>query len=253
MRVDRLSKMKDYISTHGTVSMEKLCEVFDVSINTVRRDIQNLQNSGDVKKVYGGVMARNERTLKYYNDRASSNIEAKEAIGKYAATLVVDNDIIYIDSGSTTCEVLPHISAKNVTVFTSSISAIDRSLSKDNLTIVMLPGKYSKMTNSVTGHDATDYLSQFNINKAFMSASGFDPIKGATHASLEEASTKKSALVQADTAYLLVDSSKLGVTTLINYAEPQKFECVITDHLPSEKIRKEFSNSKTKVICVDAK
>lgn len=248
MRVDRLSKMKDYINAHGSVTMEQLCEAFNVSMNTVRRDINNLQGTGDVKKVYGGVMSNNSRTLRLYNDRAASNTAAKEQIGRAAAKLVVDNDIIYVDAGTTTCEMIPHISAQNVTIFTSSLSVVEYALSKPNLNIMILPGKFSRETNSITGSDAAEYLEQFNIQKAFMSASGFIPAKGATHASLAEAPMKNSALKQSDLSYLLVDASKFGVSTLINYADSSRFEAVITNTLPDSTFRAQCSTLGIKLI-----
>lgn len=241
MRIDRLSKMKDYINTHGSVTMEQLCEVFKVSMNTVRRDINNLQGSGDVKKVYGGVMSNNSRTLRLYNDRAASNPSAKEQIGRAAARLVVDNDIIYVDAGTTTCEMIPHISAQNVTIFTASISVLEAAAAHQNLNIIILPGKFSRETNSITGSDAASYLEQFNIQKAFMSASGFVPSRGATHASLAEAPTKNMAMRQSDICYLLVDSSKFGVSTLINYADSSQFTAVITNSMTENTWRTQCS------------
>jgi len=248
MRVNRLSKMKEYINAHGSVTMEQLCEEFNVSMNTVRRDINNLQGTGDVKKVYGGVMSNSSRTLRLYNDRASTNTAAKEQIGMAAARLVMDNDIIYVDAGTTTCEMIPHISAQNVTIFTASISVVEYAMNRQNLNVIILPGHFSRETNSITGADAASYLEQFNIQKAFMSASGFVPSRGATHASLAEAPTKNMAIRQSDISYLLVDSSKFGVSTLINYADSSRFAAVITNTLTDTSWRSQCTSLGIKLI-----
>ncbi len=229
MRVDRLSKMTEYINSHGSVTMEELCETFNVSLNTVRRDINSLLETGTIKKVYGGVTSNKTRALRLYNDRASSNLLAKEKIGKAAAALIQDNDIVFVDSGTTACEMIPYISAKNVTIFTASLPVLERAIPKENLAIILLPGRFSSETNSINGADAAEYLKRFNIQKAFMSASGFLPEKGATHAALEESPIKDAALQQSDIAYLLIDASKFGVSTLINYASTDCFSAIITD------------------------
>src|SRR5438067_7308491 len=95
----RIKKIQEYVLEHQTVSLDELVKVFDVSKNTIRRDVQELVELGEIKKVYGGV-AVNNSTLVSFTDRKTRNQKQKELIAKSAAGYVEDGDVIFIDSGT---------------------------------------------------------------------------------------------------------------------------------------------------------
>src|SRR5687768_13820474 len=100
-KTERIEQIQDYVFAHETVSLDELVKVFNVSKNTIRRDVQQLVERGRIIKVYGGV-AVNHSTLKSFNERQTRNLQLKKSIAKAAANFVEDGDIIYIDSGTTT-------------------------------------------------------------------------------------------------------------------------------------------------------
>lgn len=237
MRADRLKRMKVYIEEHGNVSMEQLCKTFGVSINTVRRDLQGLQETGEIQKIYGGVMSTQNRNLLYFDKRSEMNHDEKRRIGAKAAELVSDGDVIFIDSGTTTSEMVPYLGSKKVTIITGSFPVMQYAAGQENLCLIVLPGVYDTQVNSVTGGDTATYLRKFNIDSAFMAASGFVPAIGATHASMQEYDVKRCAIEKSDNVYLMIDHSKLGNATLINYATAEELTALITGEEPEESMQ----------------
>ncbi|MGB4590283.1 MAG: DeoR/GlpR family DNA-binding transcription regulator [Clostridiaceae bacterium] len=237
MRADRLKRMKEYIEEHGNVTMEQLCKSFGVSINTVRRDLAGLQETGEIQKIYGGVMSTQNRNLLYFDKRSEMNYDEKRRIGAKAAELVSDGDVIFIDSGTTTSEMVPHLISKKVTIITGSLPVIRYAAGQENICLIVLPGIYDSHINSMTGGDTANYLKKFNVDSAFMAASGFVPAIGATHASMQEYDVKRCAIERSDNVYLMIDHSKLGNATLINYAATEELTALITGEEPDEQMK----------------
>ena len=117
MRTNRLKDIETYIRENQSVTITELCSRFDVSLNTIRRDISVLVKSGSIFKVYGGVIFNQERRIIPYSDRCDVAVEEKIRIGSQAGMLVEDGDTLYIDSGTTTVQLLPHIAIhKGITI-----------------------------------------------------------------------------------------------------------------------------------------
>ena len=107
MRSNRLNDMEQYVIRNFSASLEELTQVFSVSMNTVRRDVQQLLQRGLIRKVYGGVEAVNQSEPLPVSVRSASCKEEKQVIGQLAAELIPDHTSVFLDSGSTTSQILP--------------------------------------------------------------------------------------------------------------------------------------------------
>ncbi len=235
MRNIRLDQMEEFIVKRETVSMEELRQEFNTSLNTVRRDVALLKKKGTVEKVYGGVCARKPEQLAPFDVRNIKNQEAKTAIGKKAAGLTEDGDIIFLDSGTTTLHIVMNLAKKqNITIITHSLNAIMAAVPYPNLNVITLPGQLHRKTNSFTGLEAVRLLKSYNIKKAFMAATGFSLSHGVTNSSPLEYELKMAAMERSEASYLLLDSQKFGQTAMLTYASPEKFRGIITEARPDE-------------------
>ena len=252
MKADRILEMERYILNQGAATMDELRLHFDVSMNTIRRDVAELLKRGTVEKVYGGVCARqSEQILTPYEVRRRGSEDAKAAIGQCAASLVQDGDVIFIDSGTTTLHMIDHLADKrDLTIITNNLEAIIQALPLDNITIIALPGQVRRKTHSLTGDDAVQYLRRFNIAKAFMAATGFSS-HGVTNSSPLEYEIKKCALDNAETTVLLISQSKFGTTGLMTYAQPEDFDVLITDKTPSPEDQQRVKASGAQLIVAE--
>lgn len=236
MKSQRMNEMRDYILSRNTVSLKELSETFQVSMNTVRRYVNTLTNEdSSIQKVYGGVSVQNTiPRLQTHIERNQEQNQAKRAISKKAAELIQDNDIVFIDSGTTTRYILDYVSPdKQFTIITNNYYIIKAAVERPEIMLVVLPGILNRKTLSFSTEN-NDYLKAFNITKAFMACTGITIRDGATNSYLSETGNKQMAVNKADKLYLLADHSKFGVSTLMTYCPVTKFSGIITDLAPSE-------------------
>lgn len=252
MKSDRIQDMERYIIQHGAATMEELRVQFDISMNTVRRDVAELLQRGTVTKVYGGVCARpTEQALTPYEVRRRGSESAKAAIGRRAAQLVSDGDVIFIDSGTTTLQMIDHLAGKrDLTIVTNNLEAIVRALPHESITIIALPGQVRRKTHSLTGDDAVRYLRRFNIRTAFMASTGLSS-HGVTNSSPLEYEIKKCAVESAEKTVLLIAEAKFGVTGLMTFAQLSDFDALVTDAMPPAEERIRLKEAGVELIVAD--
>ncbi len=247
MRVKRIEAIQEYIIKNKSVSMEQLCEEFGVSMNTIRRDIDTLCTRGSVIKVYGGVVANTNapvthaETLRPFTERSSSNNNEKLMISQKAASYVQEGDIIFLDSGTTTLNMIPYLAnIPNLTVITYSIPALVELLQYKDIKVISLPGLLLRGTESLVGSCGVNYLSTFNMTKAFMACTGISLSRQVTNATFEEYEIKQAALDRSEQHFLLADHDKFGNAGIMTYADITRMDYIITDDIPAPEYAEYF-------------
>lgn len=236
MRVNRLNAIEQYILHKGSASLEELTQKFDVSINTMRRDIGELTERGQIKKVYGGVAAMQSRLPLTFSERASKNKGAKQAVAARAAGLMEDRMTIFLDSGSTVIGVIPYLAQlKDITVITHSLSALYEASQYPDLRTIALGGMYSPATASYVGGTTMETLGRLSIDAVLIAATGVTLERGLTNMTYLEAEIKRSVCERNKRIILLADHSKFGHTALFTFCDFQALDAVVTDRpLPEE-------------------
>lgn len=228
MRERRLQELEDYIHSLGTISLDELCEHFRVSKNTIRRDIQVLLEKGTIQKVYGGVTSLSQGLIPFEN-RDTTNKSVKRAIAQRAAEFVDGNELIFIDSGTTTRNLVEYLPrTAKLTILTTSLDVINAASHLDNISLLVLGNMYKRDTKSFVGSDGLLLLDKYNINKAFMAATGVSITSGLTNSDVLEYEIKKRVAEKANQLILLADASKFGRSTLLTYSPLDKVDAVIT-------------------------
>ncbi len=249
MRSKRLDNILEYIYQEKTVTLDQLCEKFHVSKNTIRRDIDELVTNEKIKKIYGGVTVENFKSIVSFDERNISNLSLKQSIAKKAAELVNDNDVIFIDSGTTTMHMVDYIKGKkNLTVITNNIEVIMRSIPYFNINVISLSGSLNRKTLSFTGSSAAEVLSHYNVGKAFIAATGISVIGGASNSSPTETEIKHTALMKSQKNYLLVDHTKFGVLSLMTFSNFENIDSVISDEMPSAELKEALDKNNCSII-----
>lgn len=252
MRVDRIDSLEKYILEHKSVTLDELCERFEVSKNTLRRDIEALLEKGNIKKVYGGVVANEKKNavgLKPFNVRNTLHLDLKQAIAERMAALIEDGDTLFIDTGSSTLPLASLLNSRqDLTVVTNSVPFIYTAMAHPSLNVIALPGTLNRSTDSLVGATTIDALKRFHVKKCIMACTGISPEHGICNASFEEYEIKKLAMTVCDEAFLLADSFKFGVSSMMSYAELKQFRTVITDAEPDERFIRLFKENKVNLI-----
>ena len=236
MKATRLNDIETLLEEQNTISINRLCDIFNVSKNTIRRDISELEKRGTIKKVYGGIMRAQNNIPEPFSSREIKNKHKKKLLARLATNLVDDNDIIYIDSGTTTMHMVPYLSEKkNLTILTANVYVINEAFHYPQMNVIATGGSLYRPSNAFTGASVLEFLSGYNISKCFLAATGFSIENGATNASPMEGDIKKYLTANSKTKILLVDSTKINHVSLVTFAQLKDMDYIITDKdLPDE-------------------
>lgn len=186
--------MEEYIDKKDVVSLKELSKKFNVSMNTIRRDINYLEKNGVVKKVYGGVTATKGSELTTFDFRNTKNSDAKNRIAKVAAEQIEDNDVIFIDSGTTTAPIIKNLNEDlKITILTNNLDVVIDASKNKNIELIILGSRYSHNTRSFLDIDQEkDSIGFYNVTKSFMAATGISIENGLTNSDFNEYNTKKN-------------------------------------------------------------
>ncbi|MDD7183783.1 DeoR/GlpR family DNA-binding transcription regulator [Peptostreptococcus porci] len=208
---ERQSIIVNMLSEKSILKLKDLVKLLDASESTIRRDLDELEAKGLLKRVHGGAVAVNGSfTLDYsIDERTGKFLTEKIAIAKYCASLIEDGDYVYLDSGTTTLEMIPYLSEKNITVVTNGVHNAQK-LVENRVKTYLLGGEVKPKTQTVIGEQAVLNLLKFRFTKAFIGANGITFKSAITTPDDSEAVIKKLAIDLSKDSYVVVDSSKFG-------------------------------------------
>ncbi len=247
LKTERVGEIKEYIEEHETVSLDELVAKFNVSKNTIRRDVQELVDSGDFNKIYGGVCV-NRSTVVPFNDRKVRSHTEKQEIAKLAAEYVKDGDIIFIDSGTTTPKMLEYIKHLNLTIVTNNIDLVINALPYEGIDVFSTGGMLERKTKSLTSMDNKNLINGYNINKAFLASTGVSINNGVTNSLPIESELKTCVVKRSEEVFLLVDHSKFDESSLTTYCGLDEIDYLVTDRLPHHKYVEYAKNRQIKLL-----
>ncbi len=248
--LERQQHILQYVRNNKVVKLVTLTKEFNVSMETIRRDIQLLVQEKKIEKFYGGVKYI-EPVEGLMDNRLTQQLTEKIAIAKTCASLVDDGDCIFIDSGTTTYQMTPFLLGKEkLTVVTNSLPvAFD--LIGSNIEVMIIGGKIRHSEKSVTSNDFLFRFEHLNINKAFICASGVTLEKGISDFSLEEAMTRKQLINISQTVYVATDSSKFNKDVAIQVCPLDQVDKIITDNKLSKDTLKQYNEAGIKLEIVE--
>ena len=235
---ERMAAVLAVVERQGAASVAQLCQATGASEATIRRDLAQLHQQGRLNKVHGGAMALGGNFSSEEPDlttKAQLHVEEKEAIGRYASTLVHDDDFVFLDAGTTVLAMANHLGASQASFVTTSIACAKR-LSELGRRVTVVGGQLKLGTQAIIGAEALAFLERYHFTKAFLGANGVAVQQGCTTPDPEEAAVKRKAADQAYMAYVLADASKFGQVAAVSI-RPLEKTCVITERLPDDRFR----------------
>lgn len=249
MRTNRLRELEEYMRRKRSATLVEISEHFDVSINTVRRDIKEMLSHGTIRKVYGGIVWTDEDNIVPITDRSMVAIDEKRYIGRLAASLVKDGESIYIDSGTTAVNLLPFIADKrDITIVSNSLIVFNEIQKYSGLNLLATGGLFNFKTKSFVGLGTINGLKDIRLSSAFMSATAVSLEGGAANNSMHEAEVKKAVIEHSSKIILMADHSKFDKTATITFCGLDRFDYLITDQPLSASYIKRLSASNVNLI-----
>jgi DeoR family fructose operon transcriptional repressor len=227
----RRERIQEYLAIHKIVRMDDLYRMLDASEATVRRDLEWMEREGIVERTHGGAMLSQRMTLEpEYLQRAQKCPEEKRLIGKMAASLIEDGDVVFINSGTTTTQVIRHIrDGAGITVFSNNLY-VALEVGDAGFKHHLIGGEFQPHSNSVAGRFAIDNLRQVYADKAILGVDGISLIHGCTVPSNSEAEVVKQMIERTKgKIFIVADHSKWGVVSNFQVATIDEIDRLITD------------------------
>lgn len=227
----RREKIQEYLAIHQIARTADLCELLETSEATVRRDLEWMEQKGVLERTHGGAILSQRMILEQeYQQRAQHHPEEKKRIGELAASLIEDGDIVFINSGTTSTQVLQHIRRDSrITVFTNNVSAV-MELGEPGFHYHMIGGEFQSRSNSLAGRFALDNLNLIYANKAIIGVDGISLKHGCTVPSLPESEVVRKMIERTKGQVIIAtDYSKWGVVSNFQIAALDEIDKLVTD------------------------
>ncbi len=224
----KIEELYDYLKNNQITNIDELIGNLTVSESTIRRRLKKMQQIGLIHLAHGGkIKLVSEPNISVSDDfRFTQNQINKVQIAKIAASYVEDEDVIFIDNGTTVRHMLKYLAKKNVTIYTNGYVHIDTA-KEYGINLNIIPGVILPSEASIVGEAALMYLSQINFDKAFVGANGYSKTKGITTPNLSECNLKRHALEVAFEGYVLIDATKENLVSKYKICDLDSYNLII--------------------------
>lgn len=244
LKSERKQLILEKLRQDNFVRLEELMILLDSSESTIRRDLDELELAGKLRRVHGGAESlAGLRLEESIQQKSVKNVQSKKVLSMRAADLIEESDVIFLDAGTTTELLIPLLVAKDITVVTNSIHHATKLVDLQIPTMIV-GGMVKASTDASVGAVAVDQIRRLNFDKAFLGMNAVDECHYMTP-DIEEAMIKRTVLDNAKEAFILLDASKVGQKSFVKVAPVQQAALITntSDSLLLQKIKK-----KTKVI-----
>lgn len=216
---------------HQVLSVHQLMDMFECSHMTVRRDIALLEQQGRAYSVTGGVrIASQVHSEPSHDSKAVVELPQKQAMARLAAGLLHPDMTVYLDAGTTTLEIVPHITAlTGMTVITNDFGIVQALADANHVDVIHTGGLLDHPNISSVGGLAAATLRQLATDIAFISTSSWDLQRGTTTPSALKVEVKQAAMQSASRSVLIATSSKYGTFGMYKVAALEQFDTLISD------------------------
>lgn len=231
--IERRQQIIELIQQDKKVYVSNLSQLFKVTEETIRRDLEKLENESMLTRTYGGaILSQNTLEDLPFQTRTSMNHEFKQNISIKAANLVNDNDTIMVDASTTCLELIQALQGKKgLTIITNSIK-IPYDFTNSNFNIISTGGNLRAHSLALVGSVAQNALQNYYVNMAILSCKALSLDKGIMESNEPESEFKRSMIKQAEKVILLADHTKFDKTGFIRLIDYSDVDYIITDREP---------------------
>ena len=236
LAIERRNAILEKLQAERRVVVSELSQIYKVSEETIRRDLEKLENDGFVIKSYGGaVINENANVDLPFNIRKKRNVISKQKIAEVISSRIKDGTSIMLDASSTAVYIAKALKErKNLTLITNSIEILIEMFDTPNVNVLSTGGAMREGSFALVGPQTDKMLKSYHVDVAIVSAKGFDLETGMTDTEELHANNKKTMLHAGREKVLAVDSSKFGKTAFTEIGTLEDISMVVTDAKPDE-------------------
>ncbi|WP_028610248.1 DeoR/GlpR family DNA-binding transcription regulator [Paenibacillus harenae] len=233
---ERYDKIVQLVNERGSIRVTELSELCQVTEETIRRDLDRLEQAGRLRRSHGGaVSVKDQQPEIPYFEREVTRADEKKRIAEAAVRLIQPQDRILLDASSTAWYMAASMPDIPLTVLTNSIKVAMELSGKERIEVISTGGILAARSLSYVGPLAERSLDAYHVDKAFFSCKGVHMERGVSESNELQARIKQKMVGMAEQVILLADSSKFGVQAFTHVADMSEIDAVITDtHLSGE-------------------
>ena len=248
---ERRIQIIELARNEGRVDAVDAASRMAVAVETIRRDLDVLQRRGLIRRVHGGAISA-ERYAREYSvaERRTINREIKEKIATFAATYIPSHGTIFVDAGTTTECMAPHLrDRKTLTVVTNSL-ILAAGIGDSETNVILVSGRIRPITLSAVGSLTIAALENIQADLAFIGTNGIDAKYGFTTADSDEAAVKRKMIENSRESIVLSDHAKFGRSYTVRFADTRTVDRLVTDVDAPTSIIDELKSSGLEVVIV---
>ena len=233
--IERRKKIVELLQKDQRVYISEISQLFNVTDETLRRDLEKLENNGILTRTYGGAILNKHTNEEIpFQARTSINQELKQQIALKAAPLINNGNTLMIDASSTCLELIKAITNKqNLTIITNSVE-IPFEFVNSNHNIISTGGSLRPRSFALVGPVAQNIIKNYYVDIAVMSCKGLSPDKGIMESNEQDSEFKKGMMQQAEKVILLADHTKFNRPAFTTVFGFEAVDYLVTDSLPDE-------------------
>jgi len=245
----RREHILERLSHHDRVSVADLVDSLNVSDETVRRDLKDLEKEGLLRRVHGGAIGVSSNRDDPITERIQKQAKEKGVIAKLAADLISDHTSIFIHIGSTTEALARQLGRfSDLKVYTNSLNVAQIAKEHFGVSVFVAPGKLRKDESDLVGYDTISYLQDYYFDTAFMSVAGVDADRGFMDFDEDEVRVRQKLMNCARNKVVMADSSKFGKTANMRTVSFEAVDRFVTDRKPDAEFDQRFKQAGLDVI-----
>lgn len=237
------------IRDNNKVSVSDLMTGLDVSDETVRRDLKDLESQGLLRRIHGGAIGVAKIRDEPIRERAQKFAKEKVVIAQKAIGLISDHTSIFLDTGSTTEALAKQLGRfSDLKLYTNSLNVALAAREHFGVSVFVTPGELRKVELDLVGYDTVDFIRNYLFDTVFMGTAGVDGERGFMDFEEDESRIRQALMKSARNKVMLADASKFGKTANICTAKFQAIDRLVTDSKPAKDYKSVFDRSGMEVI-----
>ena len=248
---ERQQAIAAQVMSRGRASVAELAQAYDVTTETVRRDLAVLDRAGVLRRVHGGAVPVRALHLvePSVDAREATRSAHKQAIARAATDFLPRNATVLFDAGTTTARVAALLPAdRDLLVVTNSVPIAARVAAIGSVRLQLLGGRVRGLTQAAVGEQAVRTLESMRVDIAFIGANGISARHGLSTPDPEEAAVKRAMVGCANFVVVVADSSKIGQEDFISFAAIESVDVLVTDSEASSADREEITRTGVEVV-----
>lgn len=251
LAAERRNQILEILRRDDRVLVGPLALQFDVSEETIRRDLANLEQLGLAVKCYGGATLADNRNAPPFKVRKKLNVEEKKTVAALIAQMVNDGDFLMLDDSSTCYFVVRALHGKKgLTIVTNSIEIIlELSGLHEDWNVISTGGHLDQDVFCFFGRKAEETVRSFHVDKAIISCTGLDKNGRFTEAGVENANMKQAMMASGRQIILAMDRHKFGHTAFVSVGELSQVSAVVSDADPGSEWRTFLEKNGVELVC----